>query len=67
MTQAQHVGSAKRTGHPSDCYCGRRARWHVMYGSGCGNVCGTHMRSILAAKGGAAVVIPLDKDGGGAR
>lgn len=54
-----HVGAAKRTGHPAECYCGKPATCHVSYGSGCGNVCAKHARSIAKIKGGAATITQL--------
>lgn len=38
--------------HERDCYCGERATAHVMYGSGCGNVCDKHAAMIARVKGG---------------
>ncbi len=40
------------TSHGDHCYCGRPARWHITYGSGCGNVCGIHRRVIERRKAG---------------
>jgi hypothetical protein len=37
--------------HGAICHCGRPAKWHIMYGSGCGHVCGVHKRSIERIKG----------------
>lgn len=51
MTEIRHVGpNPPDRGHGDHCYCGRKARWHVSYGSGCGNVCGTHKNAILRIK-----------------
>jgi len=36
--------------HGGRCYCGRPATRHVYYGTGCGNVCGIHARTILRRK-----------------
>jgi hypothetical protein len=54
-TEVTHVGGTARrdaaagTGsHGGRCHCGRWARWHVMYGSGCGHVCGYHKRRLAA-------------------
>ena len=56
-TGVRHVGGTARrdaaagTGyHGANCFCGRPARWHVSYGSGCGNVCGIHKRSCERVK-----------------
>ena len=58
----RHVGGTARreaetgTGyHGPRCWCGKRARWHVMYGSGCGHVCGEHKRQMTATRRGTAV------------
>ena len=32
--------------HGTLCHCGKVAKWHVMYGSGCGHVCTAHKNSI---------------------
>ena len=48
----RHVGGAGRGYHGVTCYCGRPARWHVMYGSGCGHVCGIHRRVIERRRAG---------------
>lgn len=37
--------------HTGKCHCGRTATVHVSYGSGCGNVCGIHLRVIERRKG----------------
>lgn len=42
--------------HRATCYCGRPARHHVSYGSGCGNVCGIHMQVCRRRKGPLCVV-----------
>lgn len=36
--------------HGDRCYCGRPATRHIYYGTGCGNVCGIHARTILKGK-----------------
>jgi hypothetical protein len=42
--------------HMATCHCGRTARYHVSYGSGCGNVCGTHKLTIQRRTGRAFTV-----------
>jgi len=56
--EVRHASSTER-GHTGRCYCGRPARWHVMYGSGCGNVCGEHKRRITRAKNGHVTAVSL--------
>jgi len=54
----RHAGSTER-GHGDRCHCGRPAIWHVMYGSGCGHVCGEHKRRIARAKHGHVAAVRL--------
>ena len=42
--------------HKATCYCGRLAKKHIAYGTGCGNVCGIHARKIARIKGNACKV-----------
>lgn len=36
----------KPSTHGADCFCGRRARWHVScWAFGCANLCGIHARA----------------------
>lgn len=44
--------------HGTLCYCGRKAKVHISYGTGCANVCGIHARTISRRKGG---FVKIDK------
>jgi hypothetical protein len=43
--------------HGERCYCGRRATRHVLYGTGCGNVCGYCARKLARRKPGTTTTI----------
>lgn len=36
--------------HGARCFCGRPAKWHVNYGSGCGHVCNRDLQTIARRK-----------------
>lgn len=60
----RHAGSWGDTtpvnNHDDVCYCGRPAKWHIVFGTGCGNVCGIHRRVIERRKGRFARVERLE-------
>ncbi len=47
--------------HGDKCYCGRPAKWHINYGSGCGHVCGIHKNVIGRLRGMGLTVRALEK------
>lgn len=42
-------------GHGDRCHCGRPAKYHINYASGCGHVCGIHKQTILRKRPGSRV------------
>lgn len=41
--------------HGTKCHCGRPAKYHVNYQTGCGHVCGIHKNKLVRLRPGSKV------------